>query len=195
MITKEQLKQDSGPKDVFIFQGFLLANKYGNITVFGKVALRSVFVSEYRKLKKSHSHLDKGLFKEAFVNDLIRSYTYLRDKYFEMQISVPHNHIPFKEIEEITLYTTNYSLVIDIFLEGYSSMQVHYSIDGNIKIDKGQQAELGYKTFETIGKWNLNNPEIVLLSKELKYQELIPAFEDWYRRLRNKKNKEIKCLL
>lgn len=84
-MTKEQLRDDLGPDGVFVFYSFLVSERDGNITIFGKVALRSVFVAEYRKLKESHKHLEKEVFKRAFTKDLILSYLYLKDKYFEMK--------------------------------------------------------------------------------------------------------------
>ena len=78
------LKNDKGPEKVFIFYSFLiLDDECNNLTVFDKSSLRSTFVKTYRRLKRSHVHLDKKLFKKTFVDDLTRSYLYIKNKYFE----------------------------------------------------------------------------------------------------------------
>jgi len=78
------LENDDGPQEVFIFYSFLiLDDKCNNLTVFDKSSLRSTFVKTYRRLKESHGHLNKKLFQEVYVDDLTRSYLYIKNKYFE----------------------------------------------------------------------------------------------------------------
>jgi len=75
------LKNDKGPEEVFIFYSFLiLDDECKNLTVFDKSSLRFTFVKAYRSFKKSHVHLDKKLFKKTFVDDLTRSYLYIKNK-------------------------------------------------------------------------------------------------------------------
>ena len=82
MITMQEIYTDEGPSEVFIFYIFLLIDKNGNIKVKNTNDLKNVFKNEYKRLKKSHSHLEKKFFKEEFLRDLLISYLYLK-KYFK----------------------------------------------------------------------------------------------------------------
>ena len=89
MISFKQISNDLGPYEVFIFYGYLLlGKKCSYLKVFTEKQLKAVFVKEYRKLKVSHSHLEKKLFKKSFLYDLATSYFYIKKTYFNNKLEV-----------------------------------------------------------------------------------------------------------
>jgi len=87
MMNNLKFINDEGPQGVFIFYGYLLLDeKFKDVVVFDTQSLRSMFVQEYKKTKNDFNYLSREFFKEAFGADLIKSYLYIKDKYFNESI-------------------------------------------------------------------------------------------------------------